>query len=91
MNKIERTYKGKNALGSNTMPSKDAIYVSKGTPETIYGYIRGTRGGDVGFSVLDTATSQPDFSGCGTFWLKPEDFFKVFEYYGPKELPSGVC
>lgn len=71
---------------NNNLPSKDVIYISTCTSETIYGYVRAYRGPDVGFSVLDVATSSPNFSNCGVFWVKPEDFMKTFKYFMPKKL-----
>ena len=55
------------------------VYKSTATPITIYAYIRAFKGDEVGFSVLEYATSYPDFSNCGVFWVKEKDFFKVFE------------
>lgn len=49
--------------------------------EEVYAYIRGFKDNLIGFSVLDEATSHPDFSNCGIFWLKTEDFDFVFEEY----------
>ena len=75
----------------NNLPSKDVIYISTCTPEKIYGYVRAFRGGEVGFSVLDVATSKPDFSNCGVFWVKPEDFMRTFKFYLPKKFAPGIC
>lgn len=47
----------------------------------VYGYIRDWKNGEVGYSVLDYASDSPDFSNCGVFWMKPEDFGKVFMIY----------
>ena len=61
------------------IPTAGVIYISKGTPEPVYGYVRGFKNDEVGFSVLDVPTNFPDFSNCGIFWIKKKDFFKVFE------------
>ena len=45
----------------------------------IYGYVRRWRNGEVGYSVLEEPTAEPDFSNCSVFWMKPEDFAKVFD------------
>ncbi|MBR3706038.1 MAG: hypothetical protein IKM19_03635 [Firmicutes bacterium] len=42
-------------------------------------YVRAIRGEMIGFSVLDKIMSPPGFSQCGVFWMKPEDFLKMFE------------
>ena len=55
------------------------VYESIATPITIFAYIRAFKGKEVGFSVFEYATSHPDFSNCGVFWVKENDFFKVFE------------
>lgn len=60
-------------------PQIGEVYKTISTPTPIYGYIRGIKYGDVGFSVLDYPTSYPDFSDCGIFWVPVHGFFKVFE------------
>jgi hypothetical protein len=43
--------------------------------------------------VLEYATSYPDFSNCGIFWVREKDFFKVFEkqpFPGVKFESSGT-
>lgn len=42
-----------------------------------YTYIRVIRGDEVAFSVLEEITDHPDFSNCGVFWVKKEDFRKL--------------
>lgn len=65
----------------------DKIYVNaiplEGGVE-IYGYVRAWKNGKVGYSALDEATDEPDFSDCGIFWVAPEDFAKVFMVYGDR-------
>ncbi|MBR4150566.1 MAG: hypothetical protein IKR08_04225 [Firmicutes bacterium] len=61
----------------------DQIYVSKPdtTEEPVFAYVRFFKDGEIGFSVLDEAFSDPDFSNCGVFWVRPEDFPIVFMPY----------
>lgn len=69
------------------------VYRASATPITTYGYIRAFKGDEVGFSVLEYATSYPDFSNCGIFWVREKDFFKVFEkqpFPGVKFESSGT-
>ena len=47
----------------------------------VFAYVRGWENGEVGFSVLDYAAGNPDFSNCGIFWVRPHDFIKLFEVY----------
>lgn len=60
-----------------------SIYKAVGLPEDneVYGYIRGWKGNEVGFSVLDKALNDPNFSDCGIFWVAPEAFTMLFEVY----------
>lgn len=59
------------------------IYKVVGLPvdHEIYGYVRGWKGNEVGFSVLDEALDAPDLSECGVFWVSPKDFAMIFEVY----------
>lgn len=66
-------------------PDVKAIYVLKDEcrkPDMdgeAYCYIRTIKGNEeVAFSVLDEKTSRPDFSECGVFWIRIEDFNKMF-------------
>ena len=65
-------------------PDLKKIYVLKEVyrkpdMEEAYCYIRTVKGNkEVAFSVLDEKTSFPDFSNCGVFWLRIEDFTKMF-------------
>ena len=60
----------------------NTIYVpSTPTPEPVYCYIRGYRGSTVGFSALDYLSSAPDFSYCGIFWIRKNDFQIMFRPY----------
>lgn len=64
--------------------SMKKIYRAKaelGIEEGIFAYVRGWQKGEVGFSVLDEATNNPDFSNCGVFWVLPTDFVKIFEVH----------
>ena len=57
----------------------DIIYRAPHIPGGGYAYVRGFRDDDtVGFSVLGKYSKTPDFSDCGVFWVKTEDFLKVF-------------
>lgn len=47
--------------------------------DDVYAYIRAWQGDEIGFSVLDKVTKHPDFTHCGMFWLKREDFEDVFK------------
>lgn len=62
---------------------QDAIYTPKEPEHTdkLFLYIRGWRRDQLGFSVLDVATDEPDFSDCGVFWVYPKDFCKLFREY----------
>ena len=58
----------------------DRIYISKPgtTEEPVFAYPRFLKNGELGFSVLDTASRTPDFSNCSVIWVRPEDFPVVF-------------
>lgn len=58
---------------------KGAYKFSKLGFDGIYGYIRAFKGDEVAVSVMDKLTETPDFSGCGVFWLKTEDFARLVE------------
>ena len=62
---------------------KNAIYKTIEPCEDgdIYAYVRGWSDTEIGFSVLDKAVENPDFSNCGMFWVKPKDFKKLFKIY----------
>jgi len=49
--------------------------------EEVYAYVHAVRNGEVGFSALPTATRTPDFSNCGIFWVKKNDFTSMFKPY----------
>ncbi|MDO4870026.1 MAG: hypothetical protein Q4A65_07085 [Bacillota bacterium] len=60
----------------------DMIYKNKlPMEEDVYAYIRAWQGDEVGFSVLDRPTNNPDFSKCGVFWVTPDNFWIVFEEF----------
>lgn len=62
----------------------NAIYKLKNemnVEDAPFAYVRGWENGEVGFSVLDEVTSTPDFSNCGVFWVRKDDFTKMFELY----------
>ena len=62
-----------NRIYINAVPLEDDVVV--------YGYVRDWKNGKVGYSVIDEATDDPDFSNCGVFWMAPEDFAKVFTVF----------
>lgn len=61
----------------------DVIYktIEPGEDGNVYAYVRGWTKTEIGFSVLDEAVKDPDFSNCGVFWVRPEDFKTLFEIY----------
>lgn len=60
----------------------DIVYKNKlPMEEDVYAYVRAWQGGEVGFSVVDKPSRNPDFSNCGVFWVAPEHFCFVFEKY----------
>ena len=54
--------------------------------EDAFVYIRAFKDGEIGFSVLDEATLKPDFSNCGVFWVRENDFKRVFKPCSPKKV-----
>ncbi len=57
-----------------------------GQEDPIYAYVRAlNEQGEIGFSVLDHITNRPDYSECGVFWVRPQDFLMVFR---PCEAPA---
>ena len=50
-----------------------------GIEDHVFAYVRGWENGEVGFSVLEEATDNPDFSNCGVFWVRPSDFVRIFD------------
>lgn len=66
----------------------NSVYITKAglAEEPIFGYIRFLKDGELGFSVLDEPVSRPDYSNCGLFWVKPEDFLKMFRPLHPEDL-----
>lgn len=68
------------------------VYVVKDTLAKegfVYAYVRGWRGNEVGFSVLEQALDDPDLSQCGVFWVRPEDFIRVFDVYKSGYMRTG--
>ncbi len=58
----------------------NCIYInSVPMEEDVFAYVRFFKDGEVGFSVLDHPSLRPDFSQCGVFWVKPEDFLLTFD------------
>ena len=47
--------------------------------EDVYAYVHEIKNGEVGFSALPIVTRTPDFSNCGIFWVKKQDFTSMFE------------
>ena len=66
----------------------NSVYMNRPeiSDEPIFAYIRFLKDGEIGFSVLDEAVSRPDYSNCGVFWVRPEDFLKVFRPLRPEDL-----
>ena len=56
--------------------------------EDVFAYVRFFKDGEVGFSVMDHPSLRPDFSECGVFWVKPEDFLLVFRPLCVTDMPS---
>lgn len=44
-----------------------------------YVYVRAWEGNDLMFSILDEPEKTPNFDNCGMFWIKPENFLKIFK------------
>ncbi|MBR3296741.1 MAG: hypothetical protein IKI65_02755 [Firmicutes bacterium] len=64
------------------MINKNTIYkFNLDTGVEIYAYVRAWKNGEIGYSVLEKATSHPDFSNSGVFWMRAEDFLSVFSEY----------
>ena len=58
----------------------NCIYInSVPMEEDVFAYVRFLKDGEIGFSVLDHPSLRPDFSQCGVFWVKPEDFLMTFD------------
>jgi len=58
----------------------NAVYQPRVPLESpVFAYIRECTDREVGFSVLDEVTENPDFDYCGMFWLAPQDFDEFFE------------
>ena len=74
---------GFNKIYINAIPLEAGI--------NIYGYVRAWKNGQVGYSVLEEASLDPDFSDCSMFWTSPEDFAKVFKVYGDMEGRQDSC
>ena len=57
----------------------NTIYINKvELEEAVFAYVRFLKDGEVGFSVMDAPYIRPDFSDCGVFWVRPEDFLRTF-------------
>jgi hypothetical protein len=67
----------------------NAVYVPKIYMEDdVFAYVRFLKNGEIGFSVLDDLTNRPDFSNCGVFWQRPEDFLAFFKLLEIPDLSS---
>lgn len=66
-------------MGLKSINSKIIYKPAEPVGGDVFAYVRAFNGKEVGFSVLDEATRKPDFSNCGIFWVRPEDFALLFK------------
>ncbi|MDO4485075.1 MAG: hypothetical protein Q4C46_00610 [Bacillota bacterium] len=69
---------------------KGVIYKAVNLPEKcdVFAYIHKCNKKEVAFSVLDEAVENPDFSNCGMFWVRPQEFTLLFEVYQKKQYEN---
>lgn len=74
--------KGKYEMKENGINIGGIYELIEKEEEDVYVYVRALQGDEVGFSVLDKAVKNPDFSDCGMFWVREKDFEMMFKYCG---------